>query len=116
MTTACHFPNGPTEVGTCGKRGKSNEHVTLYANGLVYHGFLCTSHRNLLTDAIPEFGLIPVGGRTKDAKRRTAYVGESGRPFTAAMAREWLIKRGDLAGHGAGRLRQEQIDAYAATH
>ena len=90
--------------------------MTLYANDLVYHGFLCASHRNALTDAIPEFGLAPVGSRSKDAKRRTAYIGKSGKAFTAAQARAWLVKRGELEGIGPGRLSQQQLDAYADTH
>lgn len=114
MTTACQFPD-PIEIKTCGRKSKSNEHVTLYADGLVYHGFLCTSHRTLLTDAIPEFGLVPVGSRTKDAKRRAAYVASSGKRFTAAMAREWLIERGE-ASEGPGRLSKAQLDTYAAAH
>src|SRR3954464_6437702 len=103
MTNVCHFPD-PVGAGTCGKRGKANQHVTLYANDLVYHGFLCAKHRQVLTDVAPEFGLAPVGSRTKDAKRRTAYIGKSGTAFTAAQARAWLIKRGELASHGPGRL------------
>lgn len=114
-TNACQFPTG---IGFAihGVRRKTNEHITLYANNLVYHAFLCTEHRALLTETVPEFGLVPVGGRTKDAKRRTMYVSKSGVPFTAAQARAWLIRRGDLDERRFGRLSRAQIDAYAAKH
>ena len=85
-------------------------------NGLIYHGFLCATHRKVLTDMAPEYGLVPVGGRTKDSKRRAAYVAKSGKAFTAAQARAWLITRDDEVRPGAGRLSAEQLDRYAATH
>jgi hypothetical protein len=116
MTTPCHFPD-PVGVGTCGRRGKTNEHVTLFLNGLVYHAYLCPSHRKVLTEMAPEYGLAPVGGRTKDAKRRTAYVGKSGQAFTTTQARAWLIKNGDEnVRPGPGRLTNEQLARYADTH
>lgn len=114
MTSACHFPD-PIGVGTCGKRGQT-QHVSLYADDLVYHGTLCETHRKVLADVAPEFGLVPVGSRTKDAKRRAVYVGKSGTAFTAAQARTWLVLQGELEGHGPGRLGQAQLDRYAETH
>jgi hypothetical protein len=114
MTNPCHFPD-PTGISTCGRRGKTNEHVTLYMNGLVYHAYLCTAHRKTVTEMAPELGFAPVGGRTKDAKRRTAYLGKSGKPFTASQARAWLVRRGENV-QGPGRLSNEQLSQYAESH
>lgn len=79
---------------------------------------LCRQHYDALRDELRGvWGIRTVRefSDTTDYKGRELYLAKSGTPFTAADARPWLVAQG-LAKSGAGRLSQQQLDAYADTH
>lgn len=50
-----------------------------------------------------------------DGKPRGTYTALSGRPFTTADARDWLIAQ-DIEVPAAGRISNELLALYAAAH
>lgn len=76
-------------------------------------GDYCAGHADQLSEAMTFMGLRPVV--RIDGKVREAYTTASGKQFTAAQARAWLIEQGCLEAK-FGRLSKALIDQYAAAH
>jgi hypothetical protein len=95
---------------TCGLPARRK--VDLPVGRLNFHADLCDEHEEALRLALVRVGLQPT--TRVDSKTRSAYVTNSGVPFSGQEARPWLIEQG-LAGP-TGRLSVEAIEAYAAAH
>ena len=103
-------------VRTCdAKSGCTNEatHVIeLRKQGIALHTDICDADVEALMET---FAFRPVAALV-DGKRRDVYMSATGKSFSTADARAWLIAEGVIAGSGRGRISQDQLDLYASKH
>lgn len=80
----------------------------------MFRGDLCPECKDRITQGFVQLGLTPTKATVGHSKRG-AYVTASGKTFTAKEARAWLRQAGvDIA--EVGKLTNEQLDLYAASH
>lgn len=89
--------------------------ISVLVDDLELAADLCASHRAELCEKLMALGFRVVSTRSNNRKRRAVYEAKSGAKFSAAEARAWLREQGDLEA-AKGRLRQEDLDRYAAAH
>lgn len=80
----------------------------------MFRGDLCAECKDLTTQGLVALGLMPTKATVGHSKRG-AYMTASGKTFTAKEARAWLRQAGFEIGP-VGKLTNEQLDLYAASH
>lgn len=104
MIRSCDFEQGCTN--------EASATVTLNRGDVVYRADICDDHASLLTESVNlEPVAAQVGGKTRDV-----YTAASGKTFSAAEARRWLVDQGIKKGTSAGRVSMEHLELYAAQH
>lgn len=96
--------------------GKSAPHqVEAKVDGVIYRADICDEHIAACQETMTLFGFQPVASEV-GGKRRDVHVGASGKPFTTADARAWLIEQGLRNGAARGRVSAEHLQLYAEAH
>lgn len=99
-------------AGPCGKPAPHTATASL--GDLDYEISLCDDCKPEIFAALMGQGFSPFRNDRAEGRRRSAYVAASGRTFTAAEARPWLIERG-LAPE-KGRISETVLHAYGNEH
>lgn len=106
----CDYPQGNGEH--CGKEATGR--VQAGTDDTKLSGDYCDEHQGILFAEFQRMGMtfssMKVGKRDRDT-----YTARSGRPFTTAQAREWLVSEGHTS-RGTGRLSKRLLDLYAEQH
>lgn len=82
---------------------------------VVYRADICDGHVEDMLKSVLKVGFRPTASIV-DGKRRDVFVTSSGRPFTSAEARAWLVTQGLKEGTAKGRVSAEHLELYAAAH
>lgn len=82
---------------------------------VVYRADVCPEHRDDFLETIRALGFRPIASLVQ-GKRRDVHVTASGKPFTSAEAREWLVSNGLKTGTAQGRISSEHLQLYANAH
>ena len=82
---------------------------------VVYRSDICDQHVEAMLQSVLKLGFRPIASLV-DGKRRDVFVTSSGRPFTSAEARAWLVSQGLKEGTAKGRVSAEHLELYAAAH
>lgn len=98
--------------GDCANPG--DYHVTAIVGNTSYAADLCTQHLKEIQGKLATLGFIAVS-QSVGRKRRNAYVGASGVPFSTREARDWLVAQGYTV-QGKGRLSTDLLETYRVTH
>lgn len=89
--------------------------IEITIDGKKFEADLCGRCIHALERAILNLGLRPSIALV-DGKPRGQYLTNSGRPFTAAEAREWLVENGYDVHPTMGRVSAEMLSEYASAH
>ena len=84
-----------------------------------YHGDICDEHMPLLAEVFAKVGIelkTPAKKAASKPKKKVEMRTKSGKVFTAADARPWLIEQGLIEEAAAGRISQENLTKYADAH
>lgn len=107
----CDFP---VRNGICGKEGTIPVNVKLgNKNGA---NDVCEKHEKDVAKAFESIGIPFNTVRNADSKNRKAMKTKSGKAYTTADARGWLIEQGILAEGAAGRISKANLEAYEAAN
>lgn len=79
-----------------------------------YHGDICDEHLPTLEKAFAMVGIEITSGRV-DHKDRKAMRTASGKAFTTAEARAWLLEQGVIK-NPTGRIGKANLNLYAEAH
>lgn len=114
VVQVCDIPKSGRNGGTCGNEATHKVDVKLdKAN---YAADVCEDHLTNVEKAFASIGIVLRSAKTADSKVRKASKTSSGKAFTAADARPWLVEQGLLAEGSAGRISKDLMDQYAAAH
>lgn len=90
--------------------------IEVSLGGTKYRGDFCTEHVGNVEEALTTAGFEPVGTKAKaSGKGRKAMRTASGKTFTVADARPWLMEQG-LIENSHGRVGKDKLDIYAEAH
>lgn len=95
----------------CGKRAPVK--LDMVNSSRVFTMLACREHSDAVESAMVTIG-FQVTTKTDD-KLRKGYITESGKPFSAQEARDWLTRNGHNVPL-AGRLSKELIEVYRANN
>lgn len=109
VITTCDVP---VRKAPCGKPAATPVEVSV--GDKRYHGDVCDEHLPALDKAFAMVGIEVRAGRV-DSKDRKVMRTATGRAFTTAEAREWLLEQGVIASP-AGRVSKENLTLYAEAH
>lgn len=110
LVTTCDFPirkrpcDEPAPVKAELKIGKT-----------LYEARYCEEHQGEADRLLAKMGFAPVAGRV-DYKNRKAMRTASGRSFTSAEARTWLVEQGAIESGSTGRIAKRYLELYAQAH
>lgn len=107
----CDFP---VRGNICGKEATVPVQVKLgNKNGA---NDVCEQHEKDVIKAFETIGLPFTSARTKDSKNRKVAKTKSGKTYTTADARGWLIENGHLEEGSAGRISRDNLAIYEAAN
>lgn len=92
----------------------SNETFQAKLGSHTFEMDICEECVPIFVTALRSLGVRPSMALV-DGKPRGTYTALSGRPFTTADARDWLIAQ-DIEVPAAGRISNELLALYAAAH
>lgn len=110
-------PQSCTAPGFEGPCGKPGDFIAVPIGKFFERsGVLCEEHQMTLSKELAAAGLLCLSA-LRSSHRRAAYLGESGRAFSAADVRGWMVEQGRWPlTRRVGRISQELINEYAVTH
>lgn len=111
QTINCDFRIGGEPCGKIADGAPFDGHI----GGVSTHMDLCKACQPKAQQQLLDMGASP-SAISVGRKRRTPHVAKSGKIFSTAEARIWLIRNGHLDPDTKGRVAQELIDLYGEHH
>lgn len=115
ITKTCDYPDGPMEApldSVCGVDAEVRIEVMIGRK--LFCGDVCQEHAGIVETRLTLIGIMPESVMV-DGKRRGAHIAASGRSFSTAEARAWLVENGHLSS-AHGRVSAELLARYGANH
>lgn len=113
VVQVCDVPSG-TKGAQCGKDAANKVDVKIGRSN--YAADVCDDDMPKVEKALASIGITLKSASTADSKTRKAQKTKSGKAFTAADARPWLVEQGLLAEGASGRIAKDLMEKYAAAH